>query len=108
MTGYRPEDLEGWEFKIIRSATRVFADRTKMQAILDEESQAGWEMVEKFDDQRIRLKRSADRRSMDGQSEIDPYRTNVGTSQALIVVLILVGLVGVLGAIGLMAAIAAK
>lgn len=58
MTGYTGTDLsEGWEFKILRSATGAFRKPNLLRQILDEESRAGWVLVEKFDSQRIRLKR---------------------------------------------------
>ena len=58
MTPYTPRDLaENWEFKILRSATGAFKDPAVMQRYLAEEAQAGWTLVEKFDNSRIRLKR---------------------------------------------------
>ena len=104
MTGYRAEELEGWEFKIIRTSTRSFADREKMRAILSEEGQAGWELVEKFDDYRVRLKRRTDARSSDSQLSFDPYRTHVGTHPNVLAIRALVIVAGVLTA-GLAAAI---
>lgn len=54
MTGYSTEDLAGdWEFKILRAVTRQFHDPDKLRKALDEEAQAGWILVEKFDDQRL-------------------------------------------------------
>lgn len=34
--------------------------------------------MEKFDDSRLRLKRPASARELDGKLDIDPYRTHVG------------------------------
>src|SRR5437868_8657230 len=66
MTPYTKQDLaENWEFKIIRSATNTFKDPQKMREILDDEARAGWVLVEKFDNQRIRLKRPHSARSAD-------------------------------------------
>ena len=60
MTPYNTQDLaEGWEFKILRSNFREFRNQEKLRAVLDEEKRGGWTLVEKFDDQRIRLKRPA-------------------------------------------------
>src|SRR5262245_15477427 len=56
MTPYGAKDLaEDWEFKILRSATNRFRDPIWLNAILQEEARAGWKLVEKFDDGRVRL-----------------------------------------------------
>lgn len=52
-----------------------------MQRYLEEEAQAGWTLVEKFDNSRIRLKRPAAARQQDAQGTFDPYRTSVGISE---------------------------
>jgi hypothetical protein len=80
LTSYNQNDLEGWEFKIVRSATGKFKKYDFVKKICDEEAKAGWEMVEKFDDNRIRFKRQIDKRSMDRHLDIDPYRTSIGLS----------------------------
>ncbi len=100
MTGYNKEDLDGWEFKIVRSAMQKFKNREVLQQLCQEEAQAGWEMVEKFDNSRIRFKRRVERRSNDHLVTIDPYRTRMsgdgsGTTIAIIIgvcVMILGGL----------------
>lgn len=78
MTTYDKEDLEGWEFKIVRASTRKFRHREVVQQLCEEEARAGWEMVEKFDNQRIRFKRRIEHRADDRHREIDPYRTQIG------------------------------
>ena len=96
MTPYTPQDLaENWEFKILRSATGAFKDPAVMQRYLAEEAQAGWTLVEKFDNSRIRLKRPAAARQQDAQCTFDPYRTRVGISQVGLGLLIAAG--GILG-----------
>jgi hypothetical protein len=56
MSAYSQRDLaEDWEFKILRSTTGVFRDPVRLRAILEEEARAGWSMVEKFDNGRVRL-----------------------------------------------------
>jgi hypothetical protein len=80
MTGYTGEDLEGWEFKIVRANTRKFRDPAVVRRLCEEEGRAGWEMLEKFDDCRIRFKRRVEHRDQDPYREIDPYRTLVGIS----------------------------
>jgi len=101
MTTYGPGDLDGWEFKILRSTSGKFKDRTALRGFLDEEAQHGWELVEKFDDNRIRLKRRVDARERDRDAATDPYRTWVGISPnqlalvvaAVIVAMVLIGVV---------------
>ena len=84
MTGYSKDDLDGWEFKIVRANTRKFKDYKAVQQLCDEEAKAGWEMVEKFDDTRIRFKRNVDKRSSDRHLDADPYRTRIGMTEASI------------------------
>jgi hypothetical protein len=82
MTPYTPQDLnEEWEFKILRCVTGRFRDPIWLHGILQEEARAGWTMVEKFDDTRVRLKRPARARANDATLGFDPYRTWVGMSQ---------------------------
>ncbi len=75
MTRYDAEDLNGWEFKIVRSALERFSSYENVQKLCQEESAAGWEMVEKFDNGRIRFKRRIENRSQDSHRAIDPYRS---------------------------------
>lgn len=83
MTGYTSTDLaEGWEFKILRSATSAFRDPSRMRDALEQEARAGWTLVEKFDNQRLRLKRPASARAGDPGLDFDPYRTSYGMSEA--------------------------
>jgi hypothetical protein len=65
-----------------------------MRAILDEESQAGWVLVEKFDNGRVRLKRPASARQNDHGLSIDPYRTYVGYTETQYVFVILAWVFG--------------
>jgi hypothetical protein len=78
MTPYSSDDLHDWEFKIIRAYTGVFKKPENLQKVLEEESQAGWVLVEKFDDSRLRFKRKIANRSKDAGLTIDPYRTVYG------------------------------
>lgn len=88
MTRYTPEELaEGWEFKIVRSTFGTFRNPATFQRVVEEEARAGWELVEKFDDSRIRFKRPRSARERDQilESGIDPYRTDLGSSQAVVI-----------------------
>jgi hypothetical protein len=89
MTPYTPSDLaEGWEFKILRSATGGFGNPERLQSVLDEEQRAGWTLVEKFDNGRIRLKRPARARTGDAALDFDPMRTWVGMKPGILALLI--------------------
>jgi hypothetical protein len=94
MTGYEPRDLdEAWEFKILRSRMTAFGNPATLRRILDEEAAAGWELVEKFDDSRIRLKRRVAHRENDDLLEFDAYRTYAGMSQGNMAVVVTVAIV---------------
>ncbi len=83
MTTYAPDDLQNdWEFKIVRANQGAFRNQAKLTKLVDEEKQAGWVLLEKFDDSRIRFKRQRSMQAHDPQLRsqgIDPYRTQYGT-----------------------------
>ena len=91
------------EYKIIRSATGAFKDPAKFRAALDEEARAGWELVEKLDNSRARLRRSTECRKRDAELGQDPYRTQIGMSETAlvlaIVVYVLIGVALLIGAV---------
>ncbi len=78
------------EYKIMRSATGAFKGPAKFRNALDEEARAGWELVEKLDNSRARLRRSSECRKRDADLGQDPYRTQVGMSEAALTALIIV------------------
>ena len=97
MTSYRPEDLsQDWEFKMLRSATGAFGSPERLHRFLEEEARAGWVLVEKFDNSRLRLKRPASAREWDGKLHIDPYRTYVGASPNQVATLIIAAILAVI------------
>src|SRR5262245_46329932 len=97
-TPYRPRELaEDWEFKILHSATSLSNKPAALQRILAEEAQAGWKLVEKFDNARIRLKRPASARENDHRCSFDPYRIAVGLSEGGVAALVASGIAGALG-----------
>jgi hypothetical protein len=105
MTPYTPRDLnENWEFKILRCVTRRFRDPIWLNGILQEEARAGWMIVEKFDDSRVRLKRPAGARANDATLDFDPYRTWVGMSQWRYTGLILAAVIAIIAGIATAAA----
>lgn len=61
MTTYSREELEhDWEFKIIRSNFNSFKKTAILKKLCEDEARAGWIMVEKFDNGRVRFKRSTE------------------------------------------------
>lgn len=99
MTRYSEQELtEDFEFKIVRSSTGAFKKRETVEQVIAEEALAGWKMVEKFDDNRLRFKRSASAKRNDYNLPpgIDPYRTTYGMTEFGLAMLIL----GVLGGAG--------
>jgi len=90
LTSYNKDDLEGWEFKIVRANTSYFKKPENLRRVVEEEARSGWEMVEKFDDQRIRFKRRIEKRKEDQyRQDLDPYRTTVGIGQGKLALVIL-------------------
>lgn len=75
--------MDNLEYKVITSNTPAFANREKLQKVLAEEAQAGWRLVEKFDNHRIRLARDVTARERDGALSFDAYRTSVGVNNAV-------------------------
>jgi hypothetical protein len=107
MSGYSQADLaEGWEFKILRSASGAFRNPATLRQALEEESRAGWVLVEKFDNQRVRMKRPASARARDGATDLDPYRTSFGISEAKMAVMIIGTVLGVMALAMLIIALA--
>jgi hypothetical protein len=81
----KPRDprLVGWEFKILRSESDLFDRPATLQQACDEEALAGWILLEKLDDRRLRFKRPiAMREVIDPQTlGFDPYRSVYGASR---------------------------
>ena len=78
---YTQDDLQkDWEFKIVRSGTDAFRKPEALNKLIEEETQAGWVMLEKFDDNRVRFKRPRSARAKDAflPDDVDPYRTQYG------------------------------
>ncbi len=68
------------EYKIIQAQTPLFSETAKMQEVLAEEAKAGWDLLEKEDNYRIKLQRNVSHRANDKNLEIDAYRSTVGVS----------------------------
>jgi hypothetical protein len=95
MVHYAEGDLEDdWEFKIVRSDTAAFRKPDVLERLIQEEARAGWVMLEKFDDSRIRFKRRRSARARDVllPEGVDPYRTRYGSGVSRQVAMVVVGL----------------
>ncbi|MCC6677004.1 MAG: hypothetical protein IT436_07660 [Phycisphaerales bacterium] len=109
MSGYSHADLaEDWEFKILRSATSAFRDPARLRQALEAESRAGWVLVEKFDNQRVRLKRPASARAGDSSLGLDPYRTSFGISEGRLTTMIVATIIGCIAVIMLIIFLAVR
>jgi hypothetical protein len=77
--------LVGWEFKIVRATGDLFSDPTVFQQLCQEEAQAGWILLEKLDDCRVRFKRPVAMRGVIDPVTLpyDPYRCHYGSSSPL-------------------------
>jgi hypothetical protein len=107
LTPYSERELaEDWEFKIVRSSLAQFRNSRYLAEVLQNEARAGWTLVEKFDNSRIRLKRPARARDLDGKLDFDPYRTYVGPSQGMIALAIVVATLAIMFGVILLAAAA--
>jgi hypothetical protein len=69
----------GWEFKILRAQSKLFDNPKLLKQVCDEEAEAGWILLEKLDDQRLRFKRPMFLRDQPTQSKYDPYRCFYGS-----------------------------
>ena len=81
MAKYAQDDLDGdWEFKIVRSDSGAFRKAEILNRLTEEEARAGWILLEKLDDSRIRFKspRSARARDPFLAAGVDPYRARYG------------------------------
>ncbi len=78
--------LAGWEFKIVRANGDLFRNPIIFKRLCDEEAQAGWILLEKLDDHRVRFKRPIALREVIKPEllSFDPYRCHYGSSSNLI------------------------
>jgi hypothetical protein len=106
MTEYTHDDLrQDWEFKIVRSGSGAFRNPEVLNRLVEEEARAGWVLLEKFDDNRVRFKRSRSAQSRDAflPSDVDPYRTQYGAPVARRAAVVAVVISGLLALGGVMA-----
>lgn len=101
MTTYKREDLDGWEFKILRSATSQFKSPEKLNQAAAEEAAFGWELIEKFDNSRLRFKRPTSSRNLPAPSGSDPYRTEFGMSEGRLAAYVVLSIVAAFVLVGI-------
>ncbi|MCP4539081.1 MAG: hypothetical protein GY832_18250 [Chloroflexi bacterium] len=97
-----------WEFKIVRSDSAAFRDPDVLNRLVEEEARAGWVMLEKFDDSRVRFKRPRTARAKDTflPDGVDPYRTQYGgyAARRAILVSVVLGILLLGGVVSFMMA----
>lgn len=92
--------MDNREYKVINSNTPMFANTAKLKKVLDEEAQAGWDLEEKLDNNKIRVSRDKSARDNDENCPIDPYRSEVGVNNtiylggaAVVTILVIYGII---------------
>jgi len=102
-TNASSDQHKGWEFKILRTNSGGFRSRKVLHNVCAEESEAGWILLEKLDDHRLRFRRPIAARDRDQYCKIDPYRTHYGLSEmvetwtTIIVLMIIMSGAAILG-----------
>lgn len=88
-SGTRDLRLLGWEFKIVRANRDLFRNRAILQRLCEEEAEAGWVLLEKLDDRRVRFKRPVALRDLIKPERLsfDPYRCHYGPAVSPLAVL---------------------
>jgi hypothetical protein len=76
---YQEHD-KGWEFKILRTRNDGFRRGKLLRLVCAEESESGWILLEKLDDNRLRFRRLVKFRETDHLAKQDPYRTYYGVA----------------------------
>ncbi len=71
------------EYKIVQSQTPLFSDPGKMHEVLEQEARAGWQLLEKEDNYRLKLQRNISHRENDKNLDFDAYRSTVGVPAVL-------------------------
>lgn len=71
------------EYKTIQSQTPIFANTDKMHKVLEEEARAGWRLLSKEDNHKIKLQRDISNRENDKNLDFDAYRTSIGVSSVV-------------------------
>lgn len=72
------------EFKVLHSTTPMFANAKKIEEVMAQEAQAGWQLLEKLDNYKLRLQRNISHRSKDQNLGFDAYRSQVGVNNMIV------------------------
>lgn len=72
------------EYKVVQSTTPYFAKSQNISAVMAEEEKAGWRLLEKCDNYKLRLQRDISHRANDKDLSIDAYRSQVGVNNAVV------------------------
>jgi hypothetical protein len=78
-TNYETQEND-WEFKILRTVNDGFQPHKLLKSVCAEESEAGWVLLEKLDNNRLRFRRPIHFREKDHLLKLDPYRSYYGLS----------------------------
>jgi len=73
---------------IAAAKKRRLQEEEEEMVTYNNEDLAGWEMLEKFDDKRIRFRRHIKNRYNDQFLDIDPYRTQYGLREESIIIIV--------------------
>lgn len=94
---YSPEDLsDGWEFKVVRANPQAFRSHEAFDKVFDQERRAGWIMLEKLDEARVRFKRPVSQREHDILlgPDVEPYRTEAAAPAVWWMLLLVIAVLG--------------
>ncbi len=82
---YTAPQTGDWEYKIVRASSDLFRDPKVFHKLCLEEARAGWVLLEKLDNQRVRFQRprASCQAIAPGPRPIDPYRCHYGPSMKL-------------------------
>jgi hypothetical protein len=104
VTPHTTDPSTSFEYKIIRNQMGAFKNPVKFRAMLEEEARAGWELYEKLDHARVRLRRPVSWRDRDADLAQDPYRTQYGSGEGMLILWIVLGALFAIGlVIGILA-----
>lgn len=71
------------EYKTIQAQTPLFTDSKKMHDVLETEAKAGWQLLWKEDNYKLKLQREISHRDNDKNLAFDAYRSTVGVSSTV-------------------------
>ncbi|MCB1665796.1 MAG: hypothetical protein KDI28_08425 [Pseudomonadales bacterium] len=72
------------EYKVVQASTPYFAKWQNIESVMAEEAKAGWRLLEKCDNYKLRLQRDISHRANDKALGFDPYRSQVGLNNAVV------------------------